>query len=228
MRAIWFFALAAVPCSAPAAALDVSGEIGAVSDYRFRGVSLSNGHPAVQASVTIEHASGLYVGLWTSTLGSSDPANIELDLTGGYEKELSKHFSFNLYGTGYVYPKAGSANYLEANATATAAYGSASATLGLAYAPEQRGTRDEAGRRRGDVYAFAESAYELPKTSLTLNAHVGYERGAFDEVERGGKLDWSLGAEAKLKGMKFGLAYVGSNADAGDRHALVASAFVEW
>lgn len=228
MRANWLIPLLALPWSAPAAAMDVSGELGAVSDYRFRGVSLSNGHPAVQGSVTLEHDSGLFAELWTSTLGSSGPANVELDFTGGYEKELSKHFSFSLSGTGYIYPRAGADNYVEATASGTATYGAASASLGVSYAPAQRGLRDEAGRRHDNVYGFGDAALELSGTPVTLNAHLGYERGAFDEVERGGKWDWSLGAEVKHKGIKLGLSYVGSDADRGDCNALVASAFVEW
>jgi uncharacterized protein (TIGR02001 family) len=227
MRA-WLLPLAGLCWAAPAAAVELSGEIGAVSDYRFRGVSLSGGHPAVQASVTAEHESGLYAGLWASTLGRSNPANFELDVTAGYEKEMSTHFSFSLSGTGYVYPKAASDNYLEGTVSGTATYGPASATLGLSYAPAQRGTRDEIGRRHDNAYAYAELRYDLPKTPVTLNVHAGYERGAFDEVAGSGKWDWSLGGEAKLKGMKLGLSYVGSNADGGDRHALVASAFLEW
>jgi uncharacterized protein (TIGR02001 family) len=213
---------------APAAALDISGELGAVSDYRYRGVSLSGDHPAVQGSITVEHESGLYGELWTSTLGRTDPANIELDFTGGYEKDLSKHLSFDLSATSYVYPHAASDNYVEGTAKATANFGAASTSLGVSFAPAQRGTRDDIGRRRDNTYVFAEGALDLPKTPVTLNAHLGYERGAFDNVERGGKWDWSFGGEVKLKPMKLGLSYVGSNADGGDRRALVASAFVEW
>jgi len=43
--------------------------------------------------------------------------------------------------------------------------------------------------------------------------------GFFDEVEQGGKWDWSLGIEAELDDAKLGLAYLDS--DAG-RPALVA------
>ena len=71
----------------PAAAIDISGEAGLVSDYRYRGVSLSRGHPALQAELTLEHESGLYADLWGSTLGHRDEA--EIDFTGGLAKDLS-------------------------------------------------------------------------------------------------------------------------------------------
>lgn len=46
----------------------VSGSVSLVSDYRFRGVSLSDGDPAVQAAVAYDHDSGLYLGLFASTV----------------------------------------------------------------------------------------------------------------------------------------------------------------
>ena len=68
----------------------------------------------------------------------------------------------------------------------------------------------------------------MPKSPVSLKAGFGYERGWFDEVEHGGKRDWTLGGEVELKPARLGLAYVGSNADGGDRHALVASLFLGW
>ena len=92
----------------------------------------------------------------------------------------------------------------------------------------QRGTRDEIGRKQGNSYVFGAVEYEVPKSPVSLKAGFGYERGWFDEVEHGGKRDWTLGGEVELKPARLGLAYVGSNADGGDRHALIASLFLAW
>ena len=217
-------ALPALMWASPAAAVDVSGGVGVVSDYRYRGVSLSRGRPAVQGSLTIEHGSGLYGELWTSTLERpGDPTNSEVDVTGGYEKELSEHFSIDVSGTYFAYPSAGSDNYFEATAMITATNGNASLSAGASYIPRQRATG-----HANNAYLFGAADYTVPKTGVTLKAGVGYERGAFDEVARGGKWDWTIGGELALKPAKVGVAYVGSNADGGDRQALVASVFVEW
>jgi uncharacterized protein (TIGR02001 family) len=208
-----------------AAAADISGELGVVSDYRFRGISLSRGNPALQGSVTVEHHSGLYANLWGSTLGHG--SETEIDLGAGYATDLTEHFSIDFCGTYYLYPSDGSANYFEGTATATLTRGAVTGSLGVAYVPPQSATRDGDGRRHGNGYVFAEAGYEIPKTPVNLTAGLGYERGAFDEVEHGGKWDWKVGAEARLAAAKFGLAYVGSNADDGD-DALVASLFLSW
>jgi len=214
--------------SAPAAAMDLSGELGVVSDYRDRGLTLSNGKPAVQGAILLEHASGLYGEVWASTLGSPrGPQDSEWDFSAGYETALWKSVSLDLYATYVVYPKAGDENYLEATAIATAELGGGSAGVGVSFVPRQRGTRDEAGRGRRNTYVFGQAGYDIPKTPLNMTARLGYERGWFDGVERGGKWDWTLGAEAEVHSARLGLAYAGSNAD-DDRHGVVASLFLSW
>jgi uncharacterized protein (TIGR02001 family) len=216
---IAFLAVAFLP--APAAAAELSGEAGLVSDYRYRGISLSRGRPALQAELTVEHESGLYADLWGSTLGHGDEA--EINLTGGFSKDLSEQVSLDLSGTYFLYPKSAVDNYVEGTALVRFSRGAASVGVGFSYAPPQRGTGHE-----GNSYWFGTGDYAVPKSPVTLKASLGYERGAFDDVARGGKWDWALGAEMAFKPAKFGLAYVGSNTDGRDRHVLVASAFVAF
>ena len=62
---------------------------GAVSEYRYRGISQSRLQPALQGGVDYTDKSGFYVGAWASTIkwikdaGGSAP--MELDLYGGYK-----------------------------------------------------------------------------------------------------------------------------------------------
>ena len=58
-----------------AAHAQVSGSVGAVSDYRYRGYSLSAGDPTLQAGIAWDGASGAYAGLFASGVrhgGSGD------------------------------------------------------------------------------------------------------------------------------------------------------------
>src|SRR3546814_2295512 len=60
--------------SAPAFAQDapeeftITGTVGGVSDYRFRGISQTNEDFAVQGSINLNHSSGFYVGTWASNV----------------------------------------------------------------------------------------------------------------------------------------------------------------
>jgi uncharacterized protein (TIGR02001 family) len=48
-------------CSSPAAA-QFAGSLSLDSDYRFRGLSLSNGRPALSLNLAYDHSSGAYIG----------------------------------------------------------------------------------------------------------------------------------------------------------------------
>lgn len=218
-------ALACLPAT-PANASDLSAEIGLVSDYRYRGLSLSDGRPAIQASVTFEHDSGLYAEAWSSTIGGPDvDADAELDLTAGYSLDITDHLNLDMSGTYYLYPGEPGANYVDGTISLDLTQGRAAARLGFSFAPKQYGTEDEEGKRSSNSYVFAGASYELEKLPLTLKAELGHERGAFDEAPGGGKWDWQMGAELKLDPARIGLDYVGS--DIGD-DALVASLFLEF
>jgi uncharacterized protein (TIGR02001 family) len=60
--------LALAALSGAVADAQVSGSVAVVSDYRFRGVTLSDESPAVQAALLYDHASGVYVGGFASTV----------------------------------------------------------------------------------------------------------------------------------------------------------------
>src|SRR5437868_3125106 len=219
MRALLLALPALLWATSAAANPEWSADVGIVSDYRFRGIDLSRGRPALQASLSVEDSSGLYGQVWSSTLGHG--SDTELDFSGGYDAEISDQLSVNASANLYTYPSGNDTNYVELTGSATFARGPASAKLEMSYVPPQ-------GRTHDNTYVSAEVSYEIPKSAVSLTATLGYERGWFDEVEHGGKLDWSVGAEVPIKPVKFCLTYVGSNADVSDRHALVAAAFVSF
>ena len=74
---------------APEPDYTLSFNVGAVTDYRYRGISQSRLKPALQGGADFAHKSGFYVGTWASTIkwikdaGGDAPA--ELDLYGGYK-----------------------------------------------------------------------------------------------------------------------------------------------
>lgn len=217
--------LLACTAAAPALAVDVSAELGAVSDYRYRGYSLSDGKPAAQASIAVEHESGAYASAWASTIEEPEfDSDVEIDLTGGYALEVGGSLSLDLSATYYVYPSESGSNYAEATVAIERSKGPATLRAGYSFVPGQRGTRDDDGQKRRNSYLFAGVSYELPKLPLTLSAEIGHERGFFDEVENGGKWDWCLSGSFALEKFRLGLAYSGT--DVG-RDAVVASLFVD-
>ena len=91
--------------------ITISGGIALVSDYRFRGVSLSDKDFAIQPTITISHESGLYVGAWASNIANNPGDDIELDIYAGFAG--GETVTYDIGATYYVYPGASALNYVE-------------------------------------------------------------------------------------------------------------------
>ena len=94
--------------AAPTPDYTLSYNIGAVTDYRYRGISQSRFDPAVQGGVDFAHKSGFYLGAWASNIkwikdaGATD-GSVELDLYGGYKGEIVKDFTYDVGYLRYQY-----------------------------------------------------------------------------------------------------------------------------
>lgn len=190
----------------------VSGEVAIVSDYRFRGVSLSEDHPALQGGVELDSGVGPYASEYVSVVPfGGRPGTTELTTTLGYRLEPAAGLTIDAFASHYHYPKTRDWDYFEANASLWWQAGARTALrAGLAYVPVQRHLRiDPAGSAR-NFYAMAGVDREVPGTPLTLTAEAGYEAGVMDGAARGGKLDWRLGSAVALGKFEVGLSYVGA------------------
>jgi uncharacterized protein (TIGR02001 family) len=98
---------AAPEAAAPAAA--IAWNIGAISDYRYRGISQTRLHPALQGGADwVDAGSGLYVGTWLSSITWAKDAggggSVEMDIYAGKRGEFAGGFSYDVGVLGYVYP----------------------------------------------------------------------------------------------------------------------------
>lgn len=68
----------------------VTGNVGAVSEYMFRGVGqgASGGEAAIQGGIDYSHDSGFYAGLWGSNISWAGAGHAETDVYGGYSTKL--------------------------------------------------------------------------------------------------------------------------------------------
>lgn len=226
--------LAATPAFAdetdPPAEFTVTGNAALVTDYRFRGISLSGGDAAVQASINVNHASGFYAGAWGSSLEDTPVyGNMELDVYGGWTGAVSDGLTADVGLLYYVYPNGtvGDANVFEPYASLTKTLGPASAKVGVAYAWKQ----DSLG---GDdnLYVYTDWSLGVPQTPISVAAHLGYTDGALSPklltgAGTGGGLDYSLGASyAITKNLSLGVSYVGvdgNSIDSVSNDAVVAT-----
>jgi uncharacterized protein (TIGR02001 family) len=183
------------------AGITVSGGVAVVSDYRFRGVSLSNKQIAVQPTLTVKHGSGLYAGVWGSNIAPNGGDDIEADLFAGFAGG-SDALSYDVSATYYLYPGASNFNYAEFTGKVGTTVGPASLGAQVSYVPKQTNTGSQ-----DNIYLGTNAAVGIPTTPFTLTASVGYEDGAFGSE----KIDWSLGATAEVAGFTLGASYVDTN-----------------
>jgi uncharacterized protein (TIGR02001 family) len=209
-------AMISAPAAAPAAVpeeeakgpyrLSFDAEI--VSDYRFRGASLSEGEPALQAEALLELDPGFWASVWGSTLSGNDA---ELQFGVGYSRDILTQLNLELSLNYYAYPSESSSNYFEGTAALSYPIGNVTPKIGVEYAPRQAHLRDEEGVKRDNLYAYLALDLAIATTPVTIGGRIGYETGIFDTRERGGKWDWRIGARAETRWLNFGLAYVDSN-----------------
>lgn len=190
--------------------ITVSGNATIVTDYRFRGLGLSGGDPAVQGGFTVSHDSGLYLGTWGSSLEDSPVyGEMELDVYGGWAGNIADGLGADVGFTYYAYPSkdagAGASDVIEAYAKLKPSLGPVGFTFAAYYAPDQ----DSLG---GDdnIYLAADAGVAIPSTPISLNAHAGYTDGFLTYTANGKAWDYSIGATATVLGsVTIGVSYIG-------------------
>lgn len=222
----------------PASPVTVTGSVGLVSDYRFRGVSQSDKGMAVQGGITATHESGAYVGTWASNLGGwgrFGGSNMELDLFAGYAIPLGGA-TLDVGLTWYMYPSgADITDFAEPYIKLSSTVGPVKGLVGVAYAPKQEALGnwsftaqnandvlagapyDDAGDKEDNLYVWADVSGAIPNTPVSLKAHLGWSSGnpglgpnGTSVAPTGKYLDWLVGADVAIPGtpLTLGVAYV--------------------
>jgi len=219
LRALQALAITTAAISLSVAeAQQIEANVALVSDYRFRGVSLSDEALAIQGGFDLGFESGLYLGAWGSSIEPVGNSEMELDLYVGYGGEIGV-LSYDLGVIGYFYPGAEDVAYGEVYASLTGMLGLVETTGSLAYAPEQ----DNIGND-DNFYVNLSGALPLGETGLSVSAGIGYETGAFGDPDGDGddKVDWTLGIGGDAYGVDWTLAYIDTSeeGDASDATAV--------
>ena len=200
---------------APAGPFTITGSAALVTDYRFRGVSQTDGDGAVQGSINLNHESGFYVGTWASAISLTGYGSTEVDLYGGYRLTLGGT-AVDVGALYYYYPGGAhglDTDFVELYGSATHTLGPVSAKAGFAFDPSQKGEGKES-----EAYFYGELAGAIPSTPVTLKGHFGYSTGKgylSAGVNSGDKnyIDYSIGADFTYKALTFNVSYVDTDID---------------
>lgn len=190
--------------------LDLSANLGIVSDYRFRGISLSDRDPALQGGLDLE-GEHFFIGTWASTIADYEGAEVEVDVYAGIHGG-SDSFGWTAGAYAYLYPGGADVNYVEGIASVETYVGPVTLGLEGSYAPEQDNV-DVANQYLGAYARFERD------DGFALLARGGYEDGFYD-----GKWDWELGASYTRGALTASLSYVDTNYGAEDEEGRLARA----
>lgn len=194
--------------------------MGVVSDYRWRGVSQTDGGPALQGQLTATDADGVYLTVWASNIAdwrdgdgrvqtlAPAPAARLRKATLGQALELSASLGravdvgawrVDVAVTRYGY-LGGPEGYFDLPLSATRSFGPMTVSAGFSWAPAQPGTGGV-----GDRYVYGVLSWASERFPVKPRVSLGHSRGAF-----GDGLDWSAGLAAERGKLAVSLDLVGA------------------
>jgi uncharacterized protein (TIGR02001 family) len=193
-----------------------TGSIGGTSDFVFRGLSLTRGKPAAQASLDIEFPKEFYVGAFVAT---ADPnpgpsPHLEMDVWAGRYWSVSEDFSADLRLSQYTYPDdPRRVSYNRSEITGTLGFRNQLFVAAI-YSPNTRAVGSSAGYDEGNAWALEVSGRKALGERFSVSGGVGHY--GLNEIYHDSYNYWNATLTAAIAPFEIQLAYVGVDDNAGD------------
>lgn len=169
------------------AGLSIHTDVAFTSNYVFRGLSLNDEEPAVQAGHEMAHDSGLYAGLWGSTGAVAEGFGVEINAYAGYAFELTPELLADVGVYHYHFPEDTDVDFTEVYAGLIQQFGRVEGDLYVHFSDEYEGVLND---DESSVYA---------ETNWTVTLDGGFyglvRAGYLDiDVDAREGYDWGVGA----------------------------------
>lgn len=156
----------------PYASAELSANVGATSNYLWRGLEQTNGKAAISGGLDYNASSGFYAGTWVSNADWSDGMSYELDLYAGYAAQI-RDLDYSVGVIYYAYPDSDAdVDFSEVNASLS--YG----MFTLSYSVLAHADGSDFG---DDSYLAADINFTV-LTDAEINLHLG---AGFDDFYAG-------------------------------------------
>ncbi|SFV00636.1 conserved hypothetical protein [Pseudoduganella namucuonensis] len=182
------------------AGAQLTGSVGVVSDYLYRGSSLSQGKPAAQLTLAYDSPDGWHAGVFAARVKLAGAARGSMQYIGyaGYARRLASGLSWDAGAAHYAYKPDSTQDYQELHAGLAADRVNAR----IAYSP------DYLGLGIPTAYAEMNGSYPLWR-DVSLFAHAGYLASLsasplFGDMRQ---MDGRVGLGAELGGFRWQLAW---------------------
>jgi len=205
-------ALAQAAPAAPESTLSFNA--GGVNEYRYRGISQSRFDTALSGGADYADKSGVYVGVWGSSIkwikDAGGKANTEVDYYGGYKFTVGD-VGYDIGFLRYDY----SGNALKPSANTNELYGAA--TMGPVTLKYSQSTGNLFGfaNSKGSSYVDLTATFDLGD-GYSLVPHIGYQavKGAGNGIYSYTDTALTLGKDLG-NGLAASAAIIGTNAKTG-------------
>lgn len=169
-----------------ASGLDLSFNVGAATEYVFRGVSQTDEDPQIFGGVDATIGSIGYAGVWASNVDFGDGTDFEFDLYAGVKPALGAA-TLDLAVIYYGYagqPSGANWDYWEGKVGISAPMGPLSVGANVYYSPEFTGKTGDAWFK--EVYG----SFTVPETKISISGGFGHQAIA----QAADYATWNLGA----------------------------------
>lgn len=195
-----------------------SANVALTTDYVFRGISQTQGQPALQGGFDYAHSSGFYIGTWASNVGWVDDVakknnSMEIDLYLGYAGEAGP-ISYDVGAIRYFYPGSSLSGVATPDSTEVyVAFGWEFLELKYSHAVSKYlfgWTGTNTNSTRNSNYLELNAAYGFAE-GWEASAHVG--RQIIKNNGGASYADWSVGISKDVGFGTVALNYSDSDAD---------------
>jgi uncharacterized protein (TIGR02001 family) len=184
--------LAGTMLVSPALAADISGYVGASTDYIWRGNTQSDGDASLSGGIDVDFGNGFAVGTAVASLGrdedtNGDSANYELDFYGSYSNTIGS-VDYEVGYIAYEYPGVGNSDEDFADVYVSLGLGPLSVSYYMLASAENALNDANDG-----TYLSLDAEFPV-LTDWTLGVHYGEESGDILQSDEDVAISLSKGA----------------------------------
>ena len=185
-------ALLATTAAATASAQTIEGNVALSTNYIYRGITQTDDGPAISGGFDFADESGIYAGVWASSVDFGDDTTMELDVYGGYAWSVDG-WDLDVGALYYGYPDSpsvgGDQNFWEFYGGAGHAIGQLAWDAKVSWSPDFYA-------ESGPAFYFESGVSMEVLEGITVDGHIGVSR--FDDVPAADYEDYQIGVSGTV------------------------------
>lgn len=221
-KALGVLGLLTLTLNGNAGADELTGHIGAYSNYIWRGISLTDDAAAIQGGLDYVTNTGAYLGAWASNLNvdASNGRGYQIDFYAGMAGKMNE-LTYDIGLLRMTYPLIDSSDNLEIYGT----LGYAGASIGVWTELQSAAPDDDA---LGSNYVDANFSFNVPNmNAVAVNLHGGYWFAKEAEEGFDNYFDYGVKVSKSTQMGDFSIGMYGTTLDRGEGYPVAIDATMQ-